>query len=366
MSSSDGLKSTGDLNAGRTFPCEQCGADLTFHIGAQSLQCGHCGFQKSLSVVEEQINERDLAAALANTHKALGPSLEQASEVHCDACGANTIFEKTLTAKSCAYCGAPLQKSEVKAAESGRLPIDAMLTFKVERTQANSNLTHWVKSRWFAPNSFKRSGAQGKLNAVYLPFYTFDAMTATAYSGARGDHYTVTVGSGNNRRTETRTRWTPASGEFQRFFDDVLVPAFSTLPTKLLESLEPWPLNECRPYTREAVAGSVAHTYDVELPQGLARARSRMEQALESQARQRIGGDAQRIDCINSSYSAMSFKHLMLPTWLLAYRYGEKSYRVAINACSGEVVGERPYSPWKIGFAVLMALLVVLLVISQQ
>ena len=58
-----------------------------------------------------------------------------------------------------------------------------------------------------------------------------------------------------------------------------------------------------------------------------------------------------------SRYEAITFKHLLLPVWLLAYRYKDKPYRVVVNACTGEVQGERPYSWVKITFTVLAALL---------
>ena len=45
--------------------------------------------------------------------------------------------------------------------------------------------------------------------------------------------------------------------------------------------------------------------------------------------------------------------------WLLAYRYHDKSYQIFINAVTGEVQGERPYSFWKIFLTVLLAVGVV-------
>ena len=68
-----------------------------------------------------------------------------------------------------------------------------------------------------------------------------------------------------------------------------------------------------------------------------------------------IGGDEQRISEIKTRYDAITFKHLLLPVWLLAYRYHDKSYQIFINAVTGEVQGERPYSFWKIFLTVLLA-----------
>lgn len=47
-----------------------------------------------------------------------------------------------------------------------------------------------------------------------------------------------------------------------------------------------------------------------------------------------------------------------------AYRYGDKSYRVAVNACTGEVQGERPYSAGKVALAVLAGLALVAVIVS--
>ena len=43
---------------------------------------------------------------------------------------------------------------------------------------------------------------------------------------------------------------------------------------------------------------------------------------------------------------------------MAAYKYGGKSYRFLVNGQTGEVQGERPYSAWKIGFAILAAVIV--------
>jgi hypothetical protein len=170
----------------------------------------------------------------------------------------------------------------------------------------------------------------------------------------------VTVGSGKDERRERRTRWYPASGSFQRFFDDVLVPAAKDLSHELLLELEPWPMSHCRPFAQEMLAGYLARTYEVELDDGFNDAKSRIEAALEEDVRERIGGDEQSIDSIQSHYDAITFKHLLLPTWLMAYRYHDEPYQIVINAATGEVQGERPYSWIKITCSILAAVTVVI------
>ena len=345
--------------AAKVFPCERCGADLTFHIGQQALSCSFCGHVKTIALgVDVAIVEKDYAATLARlqTLRAAKQSEALAAlEVRCGACGATLRFSGTVVSTECAYCGGPLQRADAHTA-AHRLPTDAVLTFKVKREVAQEHLRSWVRSRWFAPGDFKKRGVNGRFNGVYLPFWTFDSMTSTQYRGQRGEHYWVEVGSGKNKRSERRTRWYAASGAFQRFFDDVLICAMTGAKHTLLQALEPWPLERLLPMNQEALAGYLALTYDLPLEEGFVQARARMDEALLAEARRRIGGDEQRIDAITSSYDALTYKHVLLPVWMLAYPYRDKTYQVVVNACTGEVSGERPWSAWKIAFAVLTAL----------
>ena len=238
------------------------------------------------------------------------------------------------------------------------MPTDGVLPFLVDKNKARSNLTTWVKSRWFAPNEFIRRGVDGSFNGVYLPYWTFDSMISARYSGQRGEHYWVTVGSGDKKRRERRTRWYSASGSFQRFFDDVLVLAARGFNRTLMLNLQPWPLGKCVPFNQQMLAGYLARTYEIELDEGFVEAKVRTDEAIDQDVRQRIGGDEQRVHSIHICYDALTFKHLLLPVWLLAYRYRQKTYQAMINAGTGEVQGERPYSWVKITLAVLAGLAV--------
>ncbi len=341
----------------REFPCEQCGANLTFAIGQQRLKCPYCGHEKDLALPEDQeVAEQDFHEAL----EALKRRAQQRGtavadkEVTCETCGGSVVFTDNLTSLSCTYCGAPIQREHVHDAAE-RIPPDGVLPFMVERGRAKESVTGWVKSRWFAPGAFKAQGAHGRFDGVYLPYWTYDAMTFSRYRGERGEHYYVTQtdNQGNDKRVR-KTRWYPASGSFSRFFDDVLVAASKRMPLGLLEQLEPWPFDRLLPFTTDVMAGYFAQTYEVDLEDGWDRARSKIDSALRREAKRRIGGDEQRVHAVRTRYNGIAFKHL-LPVWLMSYRYKDKTYRVGVNACTGEVIGERPYSAIKIALAVLTA-----------
>jgi len=359
-----------DDGRGRIFPCEGCGADLTFHIGQQQLKCPFCGFEKALQFAEDaQVAEQDFESAVARmreVHEQDRHDETGQSEIRCAGCSGTVVFQGSLTSSECPYCGSPLQRDKVHDAEH-RIPVDGVLPFLVERKTAESNLQNWIRSRWFAPGDFTQRGVNGKFNGVYLPFWTFDAMTFTRYRGERGEHYWVEVdGPNNSKRRERRTRWYPASGAFDRFFDDRLILASNGLPRSLMDGLEPWPLEKLVPFNQQLLAGYFARTYEVELAEGYRLAHEQMESALDADSRQRIGGDEQRLQHRQSQYSAITFKHLLLPVWLLAYRYKDRTYQVAVNAATGEVQGERPWSIPKILAAVGVVAAIIGVIIALQ
>lgn len=341
---------------GRLFPCEQCGADLVFSIGVQQLRCEFCGHEQALPTTESpEIVEHDYRERLEWLNARKQVTLPDQYEVSCSNCGATVSFDGTLTSSHCAYCATPLQRDQAHRSPE-RLSVDGVLPFLVEQPRAQANLRAWVKSLWFAPNAFLKQGVEGKFQGVYLPFFTFDSLTFTRYSGQRGDHYTVVVGTGKEQRVETRVRWSSASGSFQRFFDDTLVLAAQGMNRDLMHALEPWPLGKVRPFQESYLAGFAARTYDLELPTCFDEAKARIEAALTAQVRAEIGGDTQRIDALDVRWSGITCKHVLLPAWLLSYRYKDHVYQVFINATTGEVQGERPWSWVKITFAVLLGL----------
>ncbi|HYJ74539.1 MAG TPA: hypothetical protein VEV65_03025, partial [Kineosporiaceae bacterium] len=226
----------------------------------------------------------------------------------------------------------------------------------------------WVRSRWFAPNALKKVGATEKMHGTYLPHWTYDAHSETDYAGMRGEHYWETETYTENGETKTRqvmrTAWYPASGHVERVFDDVLVPGSTRLPPTRVDELAPWPLENAKPYQPDYLSGYRTLRYDVEPDQGLSGAKQRMENVIEGDCRDDIGGDEQRVSSMDVHYAQVMFKLVLLPIWIAAYLYAGRTYQVFVNAHTGEVVGERPYSVPKIVAAIVAALIVIGIVVT--
>jgi DNA-directed RNA polymerase subunit RPC12/RpoP len=370
--STEGARSRPDLDPEtdpRHFPCPRCGADLEYAIGKLRLACGHCGFERAIELGEADprgaVVEQDYAVTLRRLEelrRAEGDALAGHAAVKCQACSAEVVFEDTVTSTECAYCGQPVQRDSVHTSQE-RIPVDGVLPFEIDKAEAQVRLSRWLRGLWFAPGEFMRRGLRGRFAGTFLPYWTFDSATFARYTGQRGDYYTVRVGSGKNARTERRIRWQSAAGSFQRFFDDVLALAVAEGGVPQPRRLEPWPFERLVPFRAELLAGFSARTYDRQLESGFEEARGRMEEALRDEARRRIGGDVQQLHHLDARYDAVTYKHLLLPVWLMSYRHGEQVYRVVINAVTGQVFGERPWSAWKILGAATLALVAVLLIL---
>ena len=135
-------------------------------------------------------------------------------------------------------------------------------------------------------------------------------------------------------------------------FDDVLVIASESLPEKYTKKLEPWDLESLVPYKDEYLSGFKAESYTVDLEKGFSSAKKVMDSEIRRSIKYQIGGDDQRIKTSKTQHSNITFKHILLPVWLSAYRYNDTVYRFMVNARTGEVQGERPWSWVKIGVTV--------------
>ncbi|HRK36667.1 MAG TPA: hypothetical protein PLJ47_18865 [Candidatus Hydrogenedentes bacterium] len=341
------------------FPCRQCGAKVEYQPGTEAQKCPYCGAENLIPKSEAEIHELDYVAYLAEA-EGNAETVEEIT-VKCTSCGAESTKPPNITAGQCPFCGSDIVAT---AASVKHLKPKSLLPFHVDQNTARELFRGWIRSLWFAPNALKRMARQDQaINGMYCPYWTYDTNTTTAYSGMRGDDYWTTesyttMENGRSvRRTRQvkRTRWTPASGTVFNQFDDVLVLASESIPRKYAHLLAPWDLEHLVPYQDAYLAGFRAESYQVDLRNGFEIAKGIMEPEIHATICRDIGGDHQRVTSSRSQYDNIRFKHILLPIWISAYRYRGKVFRFLVNARTGEVQGERPWSWVKITLAILAA-----------
>lgn len=353
--------------AGRRFPCVQCGARLDFDPRARGLVCPYCGHLEVIVTDEvSEVAERDYLDALDRADAKAKAIPGHATETRCPGCGAVVLLDDAVAADACPFCTTHLETAP--AAAGGLLPPESLIPFAVDLRGAREAFGAWIASRWFAPTELKTVLALGRLVGIYLPYWTYDSATATRYEGERGDdyqetqYYTQTLANGRSEtrsRTVTRTRWSPAAGDVSRGFDDVLVPATASLSPARLDAIGEFTLKKLTPFDAAYLSGFQAERYAIDLKAGFQLAKVLMQPGIVRAIERDIGGDHQRIHNRRTRYSAITFKHLLLPAWVAAYRYNGKVYQVTVNGQTGLVAGERPWSVKKLAGVTLAALLLV-------
>ncbi len=343
------------------FPCEVCGANMRFDPASKSMVCDFCGHTE---VIDDSpwrsgaISELDFNKALAA--ELPEAEMEEVRSTKCTNCGAEIEFAINDHATECPFCATPIV---IGTGTNRLIKPKGVLPFALSEKQARAAMNDWLGRLWFAPNGLKEYARAGRrMEGIYVPYWTYDADTKSRYTGQRGTVYYVTQTVRVNGQTQTRqvpkVRWRNVSGRVARFFDDVLVLASKSLPKKYTDALEPWDLSALEPYSPEYLAGFKAEGYTVTLEEGYSEAREIMDQRIRRDVRFDIGGDRQRIDTLQTTISNVTFKHILLPVWLAAYKYRGETYRFVVNARTGSVKGERPYSAWKIALASIAAAIV--------
>jgi len=343
--------------------CPACGAKANWSPAKQLLICPYCGTEVPCELDRDtgKVQEIPLAAALRDlSEDDRGWQTEKIS-VQCSSCHAVMVFDPDRVGQNCDFCGSPalVPYAELKSPIRPR----SLLPFQVGETEIRESIRQWYAGRWFAPNSLKSKGLVDTVKGYYIPYWTFDAQVSAQWRADAGHYYYETQryreGGQWKTRQVRRVRWVPAHGSLEHFFDDEPVPGTRGLRPKLLRKIEPFPTNELIPYDKAYLAGFVVEHYQVVLLDAAQRARAAMDEQLHQICVNQIPGDTYRNLRIDADYSGETFKHILVPVWLLTYQYSGKPYQVLVNGYTGKMAGEYPKSVVKIVLLVLFVIFVI-------
>ena len=335
--------------------CANCGGTIKWNIAKQRLECSACRTPYIAETTVQRVEEHDFEGYVQREGQRV--SFPDTVIIVCGTCGAQIAVDEHCTATVCPMCGST---QLLESRQEAGVPPDGVIPFRVDRETAQQNFAKWVKSRWFAPNRLKQAYQAGKLQGIYLPFWTFDAQVTSTYWGQGGNTHTVRDSKGNTR---TEIRWRPVSGTVGGFYDDLQVCATMNSASQVVEKVLPY--NTCDntiPFSPSYLSGFLAEHYAIPATQAVDTAKeqvraNQIEQA-ENDIRSR-GFTHARVSNINIEYHKITYKHVLLPAWSSAFAYNGKQYMYIINGESGKVGGQRPYSVPKIVAAVAAAAAVI-------
>ena len=362
-----------EVTAKSKFACPSCGGEAQWNPAKKALVCPFCGTVAPMAPPKEGegvVAEHDLVTALRSIPDAQRGWQAEKKSVKCQSCQAITVFDPTRVAQRCDFCGssALIPFEEIKA------PIrpESLLEFRLSENDVRDKVRVWYGNRWFAPNALKGRALTDTLRGVYLPYWTFDAQTHAEWTAQSGYHYyetesyTDSDGKQQSRQVQ-QTRWEPSSGALDHFFDDELVPASKGVPAELLRKIEPFPTtSDLKPYDPGYLSGWVVEQYQIDLIAAAQNARAIMDAKLQSLCDAEVPGDTHRGLQVAADYTAQTFKHVLVPVWVLAYTYGAQSYQVVVNGYTGAMAGKHPLSWVKIALTVLAVLIAIAILAAMS
>jgi hypothetical protein len=355
-----------DIAALEKHPCAACGAQAEWNPSKQALVCPFCGTVTPFVVdaTTGALVENDLARALRELPEEARGWLAEKRTVQCQSCKAVSVFDPERVGQNCDFCGSPalIDYTEIKA------PIrpQALLAFKISEPQVREQIRRWYASKWLAPGKLKSRALVDRVRGVYIPYWTFDAQAVCPWEADAGYYYYTTESYRDNQgRSQTRqvrhVRWEPAAGIVRHFFDDEPVPGTHGVSHALLGQVEPFRTSELVPYDTAFLSGFVVEHYQIVLLDAAQASQEQMKRKLFEMCSAAVPGDTQRNLQIHPTFSAQTFKHILVPIWLLSYLYGAKTYQVVVNGYDGRMAGQYPKSPWKIAFLVLLAIVALII-----
>jgi predicted RNA-binding Zn-ribbon protein involved in translation (DUF1610 family) len=344
----------------KRFTCQACGGEMEFDATIRKLKCKFCGETRDVDGGDGAVEERDFFEGLASAPRGLGTE-HAVKTAKCEECGASVAFPEGKTSAQCTFCGS--KKVLEQAENTQHFRPESLLPFGIDKKQANTYFGRWLATLWFRPNDLKKLAQVVEITGVYVPFWTFDAHVDSQWTADAGYYYYVeesyTDSQGNQQTRQVRhTRWEPAWGSRHDFFDDVLVSASQGLPRDLADQFRTFNTKALVPYSPGYLAGWAAEEYAVDLEQGFGLGRDKMEKEQYQRCARDVPGDTHRNLQVNNTFSGITFKHVLLPVWISAYRYNNKVYRFLVNGQTGEVVGKAPYSWIKITLFTLFCIAV--------
>ncbi|NJL95715.1 MAG: TFIIB-type zinc ribbon-containing protein [Anaerolineae bacterium] len=340
-----------------TFKCPNCGADRAYSAADGGLRCTFCGYHevREIEIVGRQAEEYEftLEAVQSAAH---GWGMERL-EIQCQNCGAATTLPPDELTTFCPFCHSA--KLVQRQAPQDVLRPRFLIPLTVTPDGCHGFTREWLGSSWMTPRELKAEAVIRNFTPLYLPYWTFDAITNASWKAEVGR--TKTVGSGKNRRTTTVWRW--ESGHVNLQHDDVFISGTTKISEILLQRATNYRADGLVPYEASFLAGIKAHAYERDLNTawelGRSTIRERTKQACMSQASTRkIRNFSMQVD-----FADEKWRYVLVPVYISAYTYEDQRYQVLVNGQTGTVAGQRPVAWPKVSAVMALTFIPGLLVL---
>ncbi len=286
----------------------------------------------------------------------------------CENCGAEVSIDPGQRSYTCAFCDSNYVV-EFSPAETGRQEPEFVIGFAVTPAEALERFRQWLgRNSWFRPGDLSAAQIAEKLKGVYIPFWSFSTSARSTWSASIGEYWyrTETYTTTENGKTVTKTRtvreteWWNLNGGHHEFYSGYLVSGSRGLGQRDAERIKPFHLAALRRYAPYYLAGWLAEEYSVERAAALETSLQVFRQMERDAVAAFLPGDTYSDLRVDTEFSDVGSDLVLLPVYLLTYRYRDKLYRFLLNGQTGKAAGDKPLSGWRIGIAVAVVVAAIL------
>ena len=335
--------------------CSVCGAVLD----EEDLFCPNCGTEAPLSGagLNQQTNSNGPPAA-GEGQKASDkdPAITVAApsthlttcNFSCRSCGASMSYDASAQTLRCPFCGSQQLEKKPDAKE---IAPDGVVPFVVAQEQAVSGMRQWLGQGFWRPGDLATQAAVVGMRPVYIPYWVFDAETHTYWTA---DSSRTPAGA--------RASWYPMAGDHEGEYSGLLVGASGALTEAETATLCPFDLSSAVPPDKVDLQNVIFERFTVPRKYARPLARQGLEACEADACQQYVAGKSRNMR-VNVRITNLASRPMLLPVWMMAYRYRDQVFRFIVNGQTGKSTGQAQVSFRKIGAAVGIAAVVFALIL---
>lgn len=344
------------IEAPQTFQCPQCGASTRFDVVAGGVACEHCGYTAAPKAQTVGLKAGVMEFTLETLSKAeMGWGVAR-REMHCNSCGADMAIAENALSVTCPFCAS--NRVNVREAPDDQLRPRFLIPFKIEPQATRALAQSWLGKGWYHPDELGASAMVDHFTGIYLPFWTFSAKIISDWKAEVGHEEQESYYDSEDKSWKTRTvvRWKWETGRVNLNMTDLLVCGSSRVSQLLVKRLEPFQLKDLVSYAPDFLAGWQAQTYDCTLPKAWEQGKAEMRERAKNACHSDTGSSHVRNFSMTSDFDDETWRYVLLPVYIAAYKFESKVYQVMVNGQTGAIAGQKPVAWWKIWLAAALML----------
>lgn len=336
------------------FKCPQCGATTVYNVAEQSLICQHCGYIDPAVNREIGKNAGEQEFTLNVLDEANQGWGEERKEMGCGQCGGVVSVPVENLSHTCPFCGS--NKVIQRLDQQNSLRPRFLIPFGIVPEACQRITREWLSSSWMTPAGLSQIASLKRFVALYLPFWTFDALNTANWRAEVGHTKTERYYQDGEWKERTVLVWRWENGEVRIRVDDLLIPGSTHVSHALLRKISTYNLHALVPYEARYLAGLQAQAFTLNLEKAWELARQEMREKIKQACMEQASTQQIRNFRMDLDFADESWRYILLPVYISAFSYQGMTFQVMVNGQSGVIAGQRPVD-WTKFWLVMAAIL---------